>query len=93
LLAEIEAAWDEALEGLDWICIELDEVHEWVPDLMSFWGLASYDAVHVATAMYTAAGAVVTLDRHFGHVPEAEFELYVPTAALRGCRDRRRRAR
>ena len=92
LLEQVETAWAAVLGTLDWVCIELDEVSDWVPDVMSSWGLASYDAVHAATVLFANAPALVTLDRHFGFVPEREFDLYVDAAAVRACRDRRRKS-
>jgi len=52
LQAEVEGAWRAVLTALDWVSVELSEVEAWVPEMMGY-GLASYDAIHAATAMYT----------------------------------------
>jgi predicted nucleic acid-binding protein len=88
LQRRLEAAWNELLTALDWLAIEVGEVREWVPQLMAR-GLASYDAVHAATALYTDVRPFVTLDYHFSFISEHQLELYVPASRVRACRERR----
>jgi predicted nucleic acid-binding protein len=85
---EIENAWREVLTQLDWVAIELSEVHGWLPQMMAY-GLTSFDAVHAATSAYTGVRRLVTLDYHFSFVPQRLLELYVPSNRLRPCRERR----
>ena len=44
--------------------------------LMTDFGIASYDAVHAASAIAAGAEAIVTLDTGFALLPSAELEIY-----------------
>jgi predicted nucleic acid-binding protein len=85
---EIENAWREVLTLLDWVAIELSDVHRWLPQMMAY-GLTSFDAVHAATSRYSGVRPLVTLDYHFSFVPERRLELYVPSNRVQACRRRR----
>jgi predicted nucleic acid-binding protein len=52
-----------------------------------FFGLKSYDAVHAATALYSGARGIVTLDADFALLPAYMAPIYTGSAALvRSCR-------
>ncbi len=70
--------------------MDLSDVAELVPGLMKDYGLASYDAIHVATALQSKTKALVTIDAGFGAVPERHCELYVDVSRVASCRRRRR---
>jgi predicted nucleic acid-binding protein len=89
LASEILLAWETALESFVWAEVGIDDVDADVLRLMGRYGLASYDAVHAATANVTGVGALVTTDAGFAHVPETELILYVDSSRVRSCRDRR----
>ena len=88
LRADVETAWRSVLDALDWVAIDVSEVADAVPDVMA-WGLPSYDAVHVATALYVGVRPLVTLDYHFRLVPRGALDLYVPNYRVRGMRNAR----
>ena len=71
--------------------VEIDEVIVCVPELMSKYGLASYDAVHVGTAFQSGVRAILTVDVGFAALPEHGAELYVDRSRLTSCRRRRAR--
>jgi predicted nucleic acid-binding protein len=82
-------AWQRLLSTVPHLCIELQEIAGEVPRAMRNWGLASYDAVHAATARYVSADGIVTTDAGFGSVPAALLRIYTDESRLRGCRRRR----
>jgi predicted nucleic acid-binding protein len=84
------AAWEEAVSALPHEVLDLSDVSELVPSLMRSWGLASYDAIHAATAIETGTSALVTRDAGFGSVPSRYFDLYVDSSRVASCRTRRR---
>lgn len=89
LREEVETAWRDVLGVIDSAVVDLAEVLAWVPRLMGQ-GLTSYDAIHAATAAYSDARALITLDYHFAFVPERELQLWVPASRVQPCRERRR---
>jgi predicted nucleic acid-binding protein len=91
LLESVRGAWSEVLENVPSLCVEVEDVAEAVPTLMSRYGLASYDAVHVATAIHANVGAIATLDAGFAAVPASVAGLYVDASRVAFCRRRRRR--
>ena len=93
LLVDVSSAWRTVLEHFDYQRIELAEVGQLAPNLMTRYGLASYDAIHVATAIQSGARAVVTLDAGFASVPANELSLYVDRSRVATCRRRRARIR
>ena len=93
LLTDVASAWQTVLEYVDHERLQLADVESLVPDLMTRYGLASYDAIHVATAIASGARAVVTLDAGFAAVPANELALYVDPSRIAVCRSRRARPR
>ncbi len=89
LVEEVTAAWDAVLESFEWSEYSIEEVHSAIPRLMGRYGLASYDAIHAATATVSTAGCIVTIDTGFAYVPESELHLYVDTSRVCSCRERR----
>jgi len=57
--------------------------------LMTDFGIASYDAVHAASA--AGAEAIVTLDTGFALLPSAQLAIYTDRSRLASCRDKRPR--
>jgi predicted nucleic acid-binding protein len=89
LREEIEVAWAAAVSAFDYVVVELEEVEPWLPTVMGF-GLQSYDAIHVGTALFANVNAMVTKDCHFSLVPPAQLELWVLRGQLAYCRRQRR---
>jgi predicted nucleic acid-binding protein len=91
LMDETRAAWKEVLTAFAYVRLELDEVADEVPDLMRQFGLASYDAVHVASALYADVGVMVTRDATFALVPSSVLVLFTDSSRVAVCRSRRQR--
>jgi predicted nucleic acid-binding protein len=89
LMEETQDAWDEALAGFSFVCVELHEVADMTPQLMRDHGLRSYDAVHVATALLAGVRDVVTLDVGFANVPPEMLNVHTTRHRLASCRARR----
>lgn len=83
------ASWDQLLLSLSHGVIELDEVSHDVPTLMKSYGLASFDAVHVATAGLLGVGDIVALDRDFSVVPASELRILTIRSYVGPYRSRR----
>lgn len=83
------ALWGTVRSELDWTCIEVDEVVGDVPRLMTRYGLASYDAIHAATALYASVSDLVTLDVGFASLPATVLTLHVDASRVNRCRQLR----
>jgi predicted nucleic acid-binding protein len=59
--------------------------------LMTDFGIASYDAVHAASAIAAGAEAIVTLDTGFALLPSAQLAIYTDRSRLASCRNKRPR--
>ena len=90
LLRGIDASWRSVLVALPSECVEVETVIPQVHGLMGGCGLASYDAVHVATAIHARTRAVVTLDAGFAAAPASAIDVYIDNSRLASCRGRRR---
>lgn len=76
LLTDVLSAWAQVLTAFDHARFDLSDVGTQVPGLMTAHGLASYDAVHAATAVVAGVSAIVTTDAGFASLPR-RVELYV----------------
>jgi predicted nucleic acid-binding protein len=85
LRGEVATAWTDVLDNLNSIPIEVGEVAGLVPTQMEY-GLKSYDAVHVATAIYAATRAFVASDYEFSFVPRRDLDLYIVSGKVAACR-------
>lgn len=85
LMEEARRAWDEVLSAFPHARIEIEEVAEAVPALMTAHGLASYDAVHAATADRVGVRSIVTLDSGFALLP-LRYTLFTTSGRLRRFR-------
>ncbi len=83
-------AWSDLLKSPPHRAIAIDEVADRVPDLMTRFGLGSYDAVHAATAIHSGVHHLVTIDAGFGNLPANDITLYVDRTRVASCRRRRR---
>src|SRR5580692_219590 len=69
LLNDTLARYDEMLDSLPHVSVRLGQVPASVPAFMIDHGLASYDAVHAASAIAAGAKAIVTTDTGFALLP------------------------
>jgi predicted nucleic acid-binding protein len=58
---------------------------------MAGYGLASYDAIHAASAVAAGAEAIVTLDTGFALLPASLLTIYTDRSRLASCRTKRPR--
>jgi predicted nucleic acid-binding protein len=91
LMTGVRDAWREVLGFLDHSRIAVDDVTADVPCLMSRYGLASYDAVHAATALQPEPVGIVTTDVGFCALPTTSATIFTAFVvaqkrALRACR-------
>ena len=89
LTRELLDVWRDFLANVPYSRIELHEIADEVPALMATYGLGSYDAAHVATALYADVDGLVTTDAGFGAVPGSQLRLYVDASRVKSCRRRR----
>jgi predicted nucleic acid-binding protein len=89
LMFDVLDAWEDITNVFPARRVELSTVSDLVPDLMGTYGIASYDAVHVATAIHEDVRRIVTKDVGFANVPANEVELYVDSTRVASCRSRR----
>jgi predicted nucleic acid-binding protein len=88
LMRGVRDAWETVLGYLDFERVEIDDVLPSVPGLMSAHGLASYDAVHAATALRGTPVGIVTTDVGFASLPIAT-TIYTDNSRLARCRELR----
>jgi hypothetical protein len=58
---------------------------------MTSYGLASYDAIHAASAIAADADAIVTIDTGFALLPPSLLTVYTDRSRLASCRSKRPR--
>ena len=88
-----EEAWASVLAYVDYVRIDVDDVIEEVPRLMRTYGLASYDAVHAATALRGDPVGIVTTDVGFCALPPASTTIFTDSTRVARCRELRARRR
>jgi predicted nucleic acid-binding protein len=89
LMEQARDAWEKTLDAFDYVRVEPEEVFDRVPELMSEFGLSSYDAVHAAAAAYLGVEHMVTLDTGFALLPRSQLTLYTSAGRVAVCRSRR----
>lgn len=92
LMTGVKDAWASVLTFFDHTRIDMDDVIDDVPALMSTYGLASYDAVHAATALQPEAVGIVTTDVSFSSLP-AGTAIFTDSSRVGRCRELRARRR
>lgn len=87
LLAQVSRAWEELLGANNWAVVELGEVTEFLPRLMTDYGVSAKDAVHAATALYADVLDLATLDTGLANVPG--LRIHTNAARVHVCRRHR----
>jgi predicted nucleic acid-binding protein len=93
LMTGVDEAWASVLAYVDYVRIAVDDVVEEVPRLMRSYGLASYDAVHAATALRADPVGIVTTDVGFCALPPANTTIFTDSSRVARCRELRARHR
>jgi predicted nucleic acid-binding protein len=91
LAGKLSSSWDAVLDNFTWARAEVQDVTDEVPALMRR-GLASYDAVHAATALRLGVGYLVTIDSGFGMVRQSDLTIVTEQTLLGACRRHRKRS-
>jgi predicted nucleic acid-binding protein len=91
LMEGTAAAWAEVLKYVNHQRVGIDEVVGDVSRLMADHGMASYDAVHAATALRSASPAIVTTDVGFAALPSPAAVIFTDSSRLARCRELRAR--
>ena len=89
LLSRTESAWQAVVAVIPTTVVDVDSAAPKVPALMGDYGLASYDALHLATAVQAGVTSIVTIDAGFAAAPASLADLYVDATRIGSCRKRR----
>jgi predicted nucleic acid-binding protein len=88
LMAQTSTAWRSVLAELEHRSVPIEDVIAAVPRLMSAYGLASYDAVHAATALLPDPVPLVTTDVGFCALPQTT-SILTDESRVQRCRQLR----
>jgi predicted nucleic acid-binding protein len=86
LLADVRSRYELLLASAEYVDVALGSIAEDVPVLMAEFGLASYDAVHAASAIAAGAEAIATTDTGFAALPASLLAIYTDRSRLTACR-------
>ncbi|MGA2162961.1 MAG: PIN domain-containing protein [Solirubrobacteraceae bacterium] len=89
--ADAISRYETLLMRADHIPMPLGDTASAARSFMTGYGLASYDAVHAASAVAAGAGAIVTLDTGFALLPASLLAVYTDRSRLASCRRKRPR--
>lgn len=81
--------YDEVLGALRHISIPLGDTASLPETFMTNYGIASYDAIHAASAIAAGAEAIVTTDTGFARLPSSLLAIYTDRSRLASCRNKR----
>jgi len=90
-LDEAISRYETLLRRVDHFPVPVSDAAGGARRLMTDYGLASYDAVHAASAITAGADAIVTLDTGFALLPASLLTIYTDRSRLASCRSKRRR--
>jgi predicted nucleic acid-binding protein len=89
LLNDTISRYETLLLSLDHFPVPLADTANVARNFMTSYGIASYDAVHAASAIAADAEAIVTLDTGFGLLPASVLTVYTDRSRLASCRKKR----
>lgn len=89
LLADVTVRHELLLSTVTHVPVPVGRVASAAATLMTGHGLASYDAVHAATAIAAGADAMVTTDTGFALLPSRLLPIYTDRSRLAPCRRKR----
>jgi predicted nucleic acid-binding protein len=91
LMDDTISRYNDLLSSIDHLPVPLGDITTVATTLMSDYGLASYDAVHAASAIAAGAKAIVTLDTGFALLPATRLAIYTDRSRVASCRKKRAR--
>lgn len=91
LLDDTVARYETALASKEHLPVPVGEATTNARDFMTAYGLASYDALHAASAVAAGATAIVTTDTGFAYLPSSLLTIYTDHSRLASCRGKRPR--
>lgn len=91
LLNDAISRCETLLTSADHFSVPLADIASAARSLMTSYGLASYDAVHAASAIAADAKAIVTTDTGFALLPSSLLTVYTDRSRLASCRSKRPR--
>jgi predicted nucleic acid-binding protein len=83
--------YETLLLSIDHFPVPLGDITTAATKFMADYGIASYDAIHAASAIGAGAQAIVTLDTGFALLPATELSVYTDRSRLASCRKKRGR--
>lgn len=89
LLNDAVFRYETLLLRVDHLPVPISDAAKAARSLMADYGLASYDAVHAASAIAAGAEAIVTLDTGFALLPSSLLTVYTDRSRLASCRSKR----
>ena len=91
LLAEVMSRYELMVSSVTHLPVPLGRIADSAATLMTDYGLASYDAVHAASAIAADAEAIVTTDTGFARLPSSLLAMYTDRSRLASSRAKRPR--
>ncbi len=89
LLAEATERYDAFLASVSHGSVPVGQVAADAVILMADYGLASYEAVHAASAVAVGAEAIITTDTGFALLPSKLLAIYTDRSRVAACRRNR----
>jgi predicted nucleic acid-binding protein len=91
LLDDVSGRYELLLSAVPHIDVPVGRISAAAASVMADHGLASYDAVHAATAIATGCQAIVTTDTGFALLPASTLAIYTDRSRLPSSRSKRPR--
>ena len=89
LVADVTARYRQLVAAVRYVPVPLGRISDQAATLMADHGLASYDAVHAATAIAAGCEAIVTTDTGFGLLPSSTLVIYTDRSRVASARNKR----
>ena len=91
LLTEVSSRYELLRSSVTHIPVPVGRIADAAATLMTDYGLASYDAVHAASAIAAGAEAIVTTDTGFARLPSSLLAMYTDRSRVASSRAKRPR--
>lgn len=91
LLGEVMSRFELLLSSVSHTSVPVGRIAGAAATLMAEYGLASYDAVHAASAIAAGAGVIVTTDTGFARLPSSLLAMYTDRSRIASSRAKRPR--